>query len=47
MYAMYQQFDKNGDGTITANDIEIYLQEMGLGFVSSCEYLYLLQLLLI
>ncbi|CAF4717509.1 unnamed protein product, partial [Rotaria sp. Silwood2] len=34
MYALYKQFDKNGDGKITAEDIEIYLQEMGLGFVS-------------
>ncbi|CAF3932305.1 unnamed protein product [Rotaria sp. Silwood1] len=34
MYGLYKQFDKNGDGKITAEDIEIYLQEMGLGFVS-------------
>jgi len=34
MYAIYKQFDKNGDGKITAEDIQIYLQEMGLGFVS-------------
>ncbi|CAF3332493.1 unnamed protein product [Rotaria socialis] len=34
MYALYQQFDKNGDGKITVEDIQIYLQEMGLGFVS-------------
>ncbi|CAF0876261.1 unnamed protein product [Rotaria sordida] len=34
MYALYKQFDKNGDGQITSEDIEIYLQEMGLGFVS-------------
>jgi Ca2+-binding EF-hand superfamily protein len=38
MYALYKQFDKNGDGKITSEDIEIYLQEMGLGFVSPCEY---------
>ena len=36
MYAMYKQFDKNGDGKITAEDIEIYLQEIGLGAVSPC-----------
>ncbi len=36
MYALYQQFDKNGDGKITADDIQIYLQEMGLGAVSPC-----------
>jgi len=34
MYEMYKQFDKNGDGKITADDIEIYLQEIGLGAVS-------------
>ncbi|UJR22261.1 hypothetical protein I4U23_025322 [Adineta vaga] len=34
MYALYKQFDKNGDGKITAEDIQIYLQEMGLGAVS-------------
>ncbi|CAF1000429.1 unnamed protein product [Adineta steineri] len=34
MYAVYKQFDKNGDGKITVEDIELYLQEMGLGFVS-------------
>ncbi|CAF1273814.1 unnamed protein product [Rotaria magnacalcarata] len=34
MYALYKQFDKNGDGKITVEDIQIYLQEMGLGFVS-------------
>jgi Ca2+-binding EF-hand superfamily protein len=38
MHAMYKQFDKNGDGKITTEDIEIYLQEMGLGFVSPCKY---------
>lgn len=36
MYALYKQFDKNGDGKITAEDIEIYLQEIGLGAVSPC-----------
>ena len=36
MYEMYKQFDKNGDGKITAEDIEIYLQEIGLGSVSPC-----------
>jgi Ca2+-binding EF-hand superfamily protein len=39
MHAMYKQFDKNGDGKITVEDIEIYLQEMGLGFVTPCMYL--------
>ncbi|CAF0781979.1 unnamed protein product [Adineta ricciae] len=34
MYALYKQFDKNGDGKITVEDIEIYLKETGLGFVS-------------
>lgn len=38
MYAMYKQFDKNGDGKITADDIEIFLQQMGLGGVSPCMY---------
>ena len=42
MYAMYKQFDKNGDGKITSEDIEIYLQEMGLGFVSPCKHLCLI-----
>lgn len=37
MRAMYKQFDKNGDGKITSEDIEIYLQELGLGFVSPCK----------
>jgi hypothetical protein len=45
MHALYKQLDKNGDGKITAEDIEIYLQEMGLGFVSPCEYLHLIQLI--
>jgi len=45
MYALYKQFDKNGDGKITSEDIEIYLQEMGLGFVSPCEYRHLIQLI--
>lgn len=38
MYALYKQFDKNGDGKITAEDIEIYLKEIGLGAVSPCMY---------
>ena len=38
MYALYKQFDKNGDGKITVEDIEIYLKEMGLGGVSPCLY---------
>ena len=37
MHAMYKQFDKNGDGKITADDIQIYLQELGLGAVSPCK----------
>jgi Ca2+-binding EF-hand superfamily protein len=41
MYALYKQFDKNGDGKITVEDIEIYLQEMGLGGVSPCMYRYI------
>ncbi len=45
MYAIYKQFDKNGDGKITVEDIQIYLQEMGLGFVSPCKYLDLIQLI--
>jgi Ca2+-binding EF-hand superfamily protein len=44
MHALYKQFDKNGDGKITSEDIEIYLKEMGLGFVSPCECLRLIQL---
>ncbi len=36
MYAIYKQFDKNGDGKITSEDIQIYFQELGLGFVSPC-----------
>lgn len=36
MYAMYQQFDKNGDGKITVEDIKIYLEEIGLGASSTC-----------
>lgn len=36
MYALYKQFDKNGDGRITAEDIQIYLQEIGLGSASPC-----------
>jgi Ca2+-binding EF-hand superfamily protein len=38
MYALYKQFDKNGDGKITSEDIQIYLQELGLGSVSPCSY---------
>ena len=38
MYAIYKQFDKNGDGKITVEDIQIYFQEFGLGFVSPCKY---------
>ena len=38
MYALYKQFDKNGDGKITSEDIELYLQELGLGSVSPCSY---------
>ncbi|CAF1167292.1 unnamed protein product [Rotaria sordida] len=34
MYALYKQFDRNGDGKITADDIQIYLQEVGLGAAS-------------
>ena len=37
MHAMYKQFDKNGDGKITAEDVEILLKELGLGQVSPCE----------
>jgi Ca2+-binding EF-hand superfamily protein len=37
MHAMYKQFDKNGDGKITSEDIQIYLQELGLGAVSPCK----------
>jgi Ca2+-binding EF-hand superfamily protein len=40
MYALYKQFDKNGDGKITVEDIQIYLQEIGLGAVSPCSYSY-------
>lgn len=39
MYAMYKKFDRNGDGKITAEDIQIYLQELGVGGVSPCVYL--------
>lgn len=35
---MYKQFDKNGDGKITVDDVEILLKEMGLGQVSPCAY---------
>ncbi|CAF1107560.1 unnamed protein product [Rotaria sp. Silwood1] len=34
MYALYKQFDRNGDGKITADDIEKYLQQAGLGGAS-------------
>ncbi|CAF1172650.1 unnamed protein product [Rotaria sordida] len=34
MYGLYKQFDRNGDGKITADDIQIYLQEVGLGAAS-------------
>ena len=44
MYAIYKQFDKNGDGKITVEDIQIYLRELGLGFVSPCRYLQLITL---
>ena len=37
MYAIYKQFDKNGDGKITSEDIEIFFQELGLGFISPCK----------
>ncbi len=40
MYALYKKFDKNGDGKITVEDIQIYLQEIGLGAVSPCSYSY-------
>ncbi len=40
MHALYKQFDKNGDGKITSEDIQIYLQEIGLGSVSPCLYKY-------
>ena len=38
VHALYKQFDKNGDGKITADDVEILLKEMGLGAVSPCSY---------
>ncbi|CAF0946173.1 unnamed protein product [Rotaria sordida] len=34
IYQMYKSLDKNGDGKITVEDVEILLKEMGLGFVS-------------
>ncbi|UJR12796.1 hypothetical protein I4U23_016969 [Adineta vaga] len=34
MYELYKKFDRNGDGTITIEDVQTYFQEMGLGFVS-------------
>ncbi|CAF1399158.1 unnamed protein product [Adineta steineri] len=34
IYKMYKSMDKNGDGKITVEDVEIILKEMGLGFVS-------------
>ncbi|CAF5182073.1 unnamed protein product, partial [Rotaria sp. Silwood1] len=38
MYALYKQFDRNGDGKITADDIQMYLQQAGLGAASPCKY---------
>ncbi|CAF4324623.1 unnamed protein product [Rotaria socialis] len=35
MYAMYKQLDKNGDGKIAVEDIQLYLQELGLGGAST------------
>ncbi|CAF3930881.1 unnamed protein product [Rotaria magnacalcarata] len=35
MYEMYKQFDKNGDGKIAEVDIQLYLQELGLGGASA------------
>ncbi|CAF1115176.1 unnamed protein product [Didymodactylos carnosus] len=33
-YSLFKTFDKNGDGKITKEDIELYLRGMGIGFVS-------------
>ena len=38
MYAMYKQFDRNGDGKIAADDIEVILKEAGLGMASPCKF---------
>jgi Ca2+-binding EF-hand superfamily protein len=40
MYAMYKQFDRNGDGKITTDDIEVILKEMGCGVASPCTCIY-------
>ncbi|CAF1298414.1 unnamed protein product [Didymodactylos carnosus] len=34
MYQLYKTFDKNGDGKITVEDVQLLLQEIGFGFVS-------------
>ncbi|CAM4949597.1 unnamed protein product [Rotaria socialis] len=34
IFQMYKSLDKNGDGKITVEDVEILLKEIGLGFVS-------------
>lgn len=37
MYEMYKKFDRNGDGKIAADDIEVILKEAGLGVASPCK----------